>query len=841
MASFQQGNDYQTYQVNPYQAPNQQIIQAIGTRNQYWDSAASSLKNAYQNYLGLDLSRADNHQRLNQLMQGVNENLQKVSKTDLSIGENYGAAMNIFDPIIKDDNIMGDNAITKYYKQEFSTAQNYRNKDNGKGYSATNVQDLSNHLQDFVNDPNASNWRSHYASRSQYTPYTDVAAEVRQVGKDFKPDTKVLSGPMSLNKDGSPNPYMMTTSDKSIIASQYRAFLDAHLSDKAKGQLAIEGRVRYHDNPAMLAQDYTQSNQDRINSYSSQIKDLNGRMAGATDDLKAQYTDQINDLQSKIKDTTIENTKIKSGDLSNFTPYKNQIAAGLYTNNYVDNMAKASAQKNIEVKYTPNQVWKTMFDEQNENDRLDKSIAAKWGIAEMSENTKLMIAGLKGANGQPLTGIQGYATSDKSNDQNFGPKEFTDMQTQSGKDWQNTVDQFNKKIFADKKIDPTDLSIPVETRNAAVSSWMNDPRNKSDMAAYNAAAAKKGSEDQMFGAINDLVDQTLKKNNPDAYNYRQNILNKINTGQNLVLTPAGGGAAITANLSPSDIRSIIEGKNSTYKLGSKQEYVSSGFTGPGMGSAGSMQNIRTLTVDGKEYKFNYGSIGQTINDLDEGAKDYTEQRNKILTQNINKVMGIESLYQDDKNPYYKAVHNLASRVLMGSDEIVKPEDIVPFQKDKFGDVFVKVQAGKDVKLKELTKRVEAEGGRYIEADDKFMLPGKLFGSLTNSQRFTDPKLDSIQTLVDVKSSMNPNDRFSTFPQTWGNRNFQFKVDVQNGNPSYRIIDPVTGGQFGKDDSGTPFETLESAAAGAELLGNLNLQDYTNKTKTVGGVPGYQPQ
>src|ERR1700749_160113 len=128
MASYQQGNDYQTYQVNPYQLPTQQIIQAIGTRNQYWDSAASSLKNAYQNYLGLDLTRADNHQRLDQLMQGVNDNLKQVSKTDLSLGENYGKAMNIFDPIIKDDNIMGDNAITKHYKQELATAQGYRIK-----------------------------------------------------------------------------------------------------------------------------------------------------------------------------------------------------------------------------------------------------------------------------------------------------------------------------------------------------------------------------------------------------------------------------------------------------------------------------------------------------------------------------------------------------------------------------------------------------------------------------------------------------------------------------------------------------------------------------------------
>src|SRR5580704_993208 len=170
MASYQQNYDPQSYVTTPYQLPIQAMTQALQTRNDYWDSAASNLRNVYQNYLGLQLSRSDNQQTLNGLMENVTDNLKQASKTDLSIGDNYGKAMAIFNPITQNSNIMGDNSITKHYQQEMATAQLYRQQNGGKAYSDTNVRDLTNHLEDFVKDPNASNWRQYYANRAYYTP-----------------------------------------------------------------------------------------------------------------------------------------------------------------------------------------------------------------------------------------------------------------------------------------------------------------------------------------------------------------------------------------------------------------------------------------------------------------------------------------------------------------------------------------------------------------------------------------------------------------------------------------------------------------------------------------------
>lgn len=859
MASYQGNYDAQSYQVNPYQAPAQEMVQAIQTRNQYWDSAATAIKGAYQNYLNLDLTRDDNHQKLNELMNGVNQQLKQVTQTDLSLGENYGKALSVFDPITKDDNIMGDNAITRHYKDQFSVAQSYRIKDNGKGYSDTNVRDLSNHLQDFASDPNAANWRQHYSQRSFYSPYYDVAAETRQIDKDFKPDVTQLTTPQYIDADGKPytkgstgpmtaTGYMLNETDKSIVASQYRAFLDAHLSDKAKDQLSIDGRVKYHGNIGALAQDYTAHNQEKIDYYNKEMKDLDGRMAGATDGQKTAYRSQSDNYKAMVNELTLENTKMHAGDFSNLTPYKDQIASSIYTNQFTDYLSKASARKDIDIKYTPDQVWKTMYQESNENKRFNIAKDLQWDIAKLNNETKLAIHGLKlDKNGQPLTGIAGYGVSDHSNDENFGADKYAGMRTQSGKDYQDAVDQMNRKIAADKGIDPTDEKVPKATRDAAVAEWQADPRNKADMAQYNEAAAKKGSEDQMFSAIDDFVSNKIKTENPTVYNGRQNVIDSIKTGDTLNLRDfkdnesglpgTSNPTKLSLKLGVSDIQGILNGTNSDYKL----SYRDKTFAPGGLGGQPTTGKVPVITYKGKDYDFDSQVLSQNLNRVGNAFTEYQSKRNEILNQNINRVIGKENLYQTDKNPYYQAVHNIAGRLLMGSDEKVKPEDVVPVAKDREGNVYVKVQADKNIKEGEIKTRIEAEGGKYIKGDDEFMIPADKFGTLTNSQRFSDPKLQPIQTLVDFRSAAKPNDRFNTAPQAWGGRNFQFKVDMNNGHPSYRVVDPYTGAQFGKSDSGDTFVNLEDAAAAATYLGNLPNADYTNKVKTIGGVPGYQPK
>ena len=845
MANYEQNYDPQSYVTTPYQLPIQAMTQALQTRNDYWDSAASNLRNVYQNYLGLQLSRSDNQQTLNGLMDNVTDNLKQASKTDLSIGDNYGKAMSIFNPIVQNNDIMGDNAITKHYQQELSTAQLYRQKDNGKEYSDTNVKDLTNHLEDFVKDPNASNWRQYYANRSYYTPYTDVSAETRQIAKDFKPNVNSLTSPVYIDpttgkitpQGGSPSGYLLSQTDKSIIASQYRAFVDAHLSDKAKNQLAIDGRVKYHDNIGALAQDYTSYNQDQINYHSSEMDKIKGEIAGnnSTQAQKDAATQQLNNHQAAIDELKTQNTKMAAGDYSNITPYKDQIAGALYSNKYVDFLSKASAQRNLDVKYSQDQVWKTMYDESNENSRFNTALLSKQQIANERNETLLKIH--YGLYSGGLGGIPTYAPSDNTNNESFGADQLSKMQTASADSFTAATDQLNKVIKDRTGIDMTDKSIPQAQRDATYAKFMGNSQNSSDVNDFKTAAQKKSLDDMVYKSINDWTDNQIKTTNPDVFNYRQNIISGINKGENLTLNSKDGKSnPINLNLSAQDIKDIISG-TSKYRLGSYQE-GSSNYAGPGMGSY-TTTNVTTLNVNGKEYRLPYSNLSQSLDKINEGATDYINKRNDLLNQQINRIQGVEKVFQDDKNPYEGGAKDVIRGIIGSAKSDIKPEDILITDRDKDGGLYFKVQGDQKIDQNDVQKNVEANRGRYVDAQKKFYLPGDQFGLLTKQPQFSDPRMSSLQTLIDFRSSANKNDIFNTPPITFGNKDFTLKVDVRNGQPSYKIFDQNTGAFFGQNSQGMPYQTLQDALSRAQFLGNISNDQYINLVRTIGGVPDYQ--
>lgn len=857
MANYEQNYDPGSYQSSPYQLPIQQIMQAVQTRNSYWDSGATALKSAYQNYMGLSLTRSDNQDQLNQLMQGVNDNLKQASKTDLSIGENYGNALKIFDPITQNQNIMGDNAITKHYQNEFQTAQGYRTKDGGKEYSETNVRDLSNHLEDFAKDPNASNWRQHYASRAFYTPYTDVAAEVRQVGKDFKPDIKSMTSPMYIDQNGQPytkdstgkpvqTGYMLNETDKSIIASQYRAFMSAHLSDKAQNQLAIDGRVKYHDNVGSLAQDYSSYNQDKINSYKTEINRIQGSIAGTngTPAEKDAAATQMNNYQAEIKRLNQQNTKMAGGDYSDINGAKDQLAGSLYTSNYIDYLSKASAQRNIDVKYTPDQVWKTMFQESNENARFNIARETQLAIARDRNETQLKIHGMIGINGKEFNGVPTYGVSDDTHNEQFGVDELNKLQDASKVEFQKAVDGLNTKIKVDTGIDVNDTKVPQAQRDAATQKYLGNHQNDYDVKQYYAAAQKKTIDDATFQSINDWVNNKIKTDNPTVYNGRQNVISQLTgkpTTYNLVEKTSGYKSITDSNNNPSspvtlsgqDMQNILNGTHPSIKLTNEEE-TSGGYGSP------TTSNVPVLKINGKSY-YLPSDMSQTLRKAGVADQEYNNRRADLLNQQINRISGIEQIFQNDKNPYYNAAHQLVMRTVAGSKSDLKPEDVLLTDKDNSGGMYFKVQNDEHADMKDIRNKVEAAGGRYVKAEDKFYLPGTKFGFITQQQSYTDPRLAGVQKMVDFRSSATPNDRFSTPPMTFGNRNFNFKVDMQDGHPVYRIVDPTSGANFGSTTDGVPYTTLQDAAARANFLGNLKPDQYLNLVRTVGNVPDYQPQ
>src|SRR6478735_9057336 len=121
MASFLEKSQIQP--IQPYISDIGSILNTFQTKQAYWSFGAQQAKTAYEKYLGLNLTREDNQGNLRQFMEKAKGEMQKVSQTDLSVADNAGAALGIFDPLVNgktkfSQDIMGDHAITNWYQQQ---------------------------------------------------------------------------------------------------------------------------------------------------------------------------------------------------------------------------------------------------------------------------------------------------------------------------------------------------------------------------------------------------------------------------------------------------------------------------------------------------------------------------------------------------------------------------------------------------------------------------------------------------------------------------------------------------------------------------------------------------
>lgn len=844
MANYLQGPAYNTYQVDPYRLPAQQIVQAINTRNQYWDQGASQLKTAYQNYLNLDLSLKANQDKLDSLMQGVNTNLKKVVSTDLSLADNVNTAMKIFDPITKDDDIKYDNAVTKHYKQQANLAQNLKTTNGGKDYNDANFSYMLKPLQDFIksNDPKMA--REVYGNRRYYTPYHDVMAEWNTIEKNFKPDVTQFTRPETdANGKVTNSGRMIEEKNKSVYASQFRAYMSSHLSDKAKEQLRINGVVAYGDHIDNIAQDYLNYNSEKIDSYNTEIDILKGKKtaaikSGQTRQAEA-YQHDIDRYDTEVKRLGVTNTKLKIKDYTDLIKDKDAIAGQLYTSDFIDNISKSSERKDIELKYSKDDValFYLKQDNDNKNKNLDREM--DWKIAELNNDTKLKVAEMsaskkKDKNGNDIIETEPtYGISTEDDNENFGKPQVDKMISDGEKIKADAADGLNKYLSTIGIIDPKK---PKATNDAAIEEWKkNNPndyhwkdyREQLDLGDSNIAAGK---------AIRDYVDSEVKRTNPNLFN---------RTAIKDIKPVTINGVTITAQ----DMQDDLESKPSKIHVIKGSAGVNS--VSPTTGAPVSSGYIPDrLFINGKEVPSTYGQVGNDIIRVYDNvqSKNYENTQgivkasNKLYDQAITKLQGLERFVESPKdNSTLKSVQNVVYGKLAATG--IKPDDVTITHRDKSGGIYFKVDAtGDKVSPSKIKEIIESSGGKYKKQFEggSYYLPNSEVGAFIRPKTFSDPRLNAIQTQVDWRvATTKPNDIFNSTSIKFNNRDFQFRITNKGGVPMYEVIDEDSGASFINFATHQPFSTLEEASAMASALANLKPEDLELKIKILGNKPDYK--
>lgn len=824
MASYTQNPDYQTYKVDPYQLPAQQIVQAIQTRNSYWDAGASQLKNAYSNFLNLDLTRKDNRDKLDGLMQSANGQLKKSTQTDLSLSGNVNDAMSAFDPIVKNDDIMGDNAITKFYKSQMSVAESYRNKDNGKGYSDMNVKYLMQGLQDYATDPNAGNngnWRKYYNERKEYSPFHDVGAEVHGLLKDFKP-TVFTRNEAVLDSKGIPTGYLRKVVDKEQTATELNSYLESNLSDAAKQQMRINGSVMYNKNYAALGTQLYNDNTERIGTINKQISTLTADLKNpkASDVEKKTIQDQIDGYNSQISDYQDQNKKMKSGDFGFIKDNYDQYAGAIYGRSYLKGVA-LSNQRKLEVSDTlsPDEVALTNLREANkiglekareefqakENDK-DRAIA----LLKIAATKKAALKPGLDEFGNPVLNEIPTVLTPKTGDESAETSvDYTKwlqdkVDTQKSKD-AATLD-WTTYINDKAKQDGIDIKDKIQVDRYISTFEKNNPNDPT----YLSYKTKVEDDDFKMKALDWLGNKVESKIKSDNSIDIQKVIEeskKYNTNiQNMVKSIIDGKIDLTNQSTtdnvPLDVEKSSRGRNGFFIH----------FKNP---------KDKTMFLDSNDW-LTANNIANKVGD------DLEKKREASLSTEYDRFKGYRE-FTNTENPGYKVIQDNVEKKLGVGDKDITVRGI-----DRDGNVYVQLNSvdpkvidkfGAGLKRLNVFAKTDAEAwkkdrGMYVIGNPN------LVGVKLNT--ISDPKISLLKSMAELEANEDPNkNSYFQQPADWplklGNEYYKFEMHYVDGKEHWFPIHAKSGVKLQEENGG--YNTIEQAAS---ELSNPDAQNTIRK-------------
>lgn len=249
MASYIQGlgQDYLP-QVQSFHPDLNFYQYALGTKQNQYLQEYNQVSGIYGSLLNSPMLRDSDIKRRDDFFKKANDQIQKITETDLSKPQNINTAMEIFKPIIDDSNIHQDIAWTRNFHNELSKAESLRSQIPAKGQTTTGywnegVQDLNYQAQDYskTSDSEALGF-----SQAKYTPYVDAYSEAMShiKGMGFK-----TSGVSFVGKGD--QKYMVTTTNGTRMIVPLRDYLlgtvgsDPRVQDvyNVKARLAMRSQV----------------------------------------------------------------------------------------------------------------------------------------------------------------------------------------------------------------------------------------------------------------------------------------------------------------------------------------------------------------------------------------------------------------------------------------------------------------------------------------------------------------------------------------------------------------------------------------------------------------------
>ena len=425
------GNDYQALgNYRPYKLPVNDIFKAFVAQDQFWDEGAQRVKSVYDEALNLKLSLEPNKQIRDKFLKEAEAQLTKLSGKNVGDPTVQREGFGIFKELFKDEGIVYDDAMTRHYEKVRQDALSYREDEDGKGYSDTNLSYALDGYNDFVNSKDRFAGKKFYQGRKEYTPFYDPTSELNNILKNCKPSTATNESVQGY--------YIKSYSDQSLTSAKINTCLDGGLSDRAKRQLQINGYVTYKNNPMALRDKYVPHLNGTISQLQEESSAIKGVLANKDSlknlkkedllkigirDISEITPELIKTLEDQVKLNDTRTTNLRTsvgrligGDLSDIIGENYEsIAGAVYSRDYMQNVAEGFSYNFSKNSMKSDPVQMMFYQQAQQNARqedqqqhdlnkfnldLEKDLAIKqMELLSKSGNLKGM-SGLKGALGQ---------------------------------------------------------------------------------------------------------------------------------------------------------------------------------------------------------------------------------------------------------------------------------------------------------------------------------------------------------------------------------------------------------------------------------------------------------
>jgi hypothetical protein len=210
-----------------------------------FEQGASRVRSAYTSVLNAQLSNKNNIPLRDQYIKDAQEQLTKLSSSDLSLMENVNAAESIYAPFWQDKFIVQDAAMTKAYQGEMQKYMSWKDSakpEDREKYNSIGMLYLQNGLSKLQNADRTPEAFGAVEMRKA-EPFTNIEAYLHKMATEEK---------LEIKYDDPNGPYLVETINGQRSEKKYAVWAASKIGNNFQGQFDVIGTVENEERAKIL-------------------------------------------------------------------------------------------------------------------------------------------------------------------------------------------------------------------------------------------------------------------------------------------------------------------------------------------------------------------------------------------------------------------------------------------------------------------------------------------------------------------------------------------------------------------------------------------------------------